>query len=149
MIRKKVQDFGSVVLDQIYVTDSAELISDSIKTLISKGANAITVTGGMSVDPDDVTPSGIQKTGAKIISYGAPVLPGAMFMLAYLKDIPIMGLPGCVMYHKTTIFDLVFPRILAGERLSREDIIKFAHGGMCLDCEQCKYPVCGFGKISG
>lgn len=149
VIKKKVQGFGSKVLDQIFVSDSADSISKAIKDLIAKGANAITVTGGMSVDPDDVTPLGIKNTGAEIISYGAPVLPGAMFMLAYLDNIPILGLPGCVMYYRTTVFDLVFPRILAGERVSREDIIKFGHGGMCLNCAECKYPICGFGKTSG
>ncbi|MBN2040647.1 MAG: molybdopterin-binding protein [Spirochaetes bacterium] len=146
VIRKKMDILGCSVLDQTYVPDSADSISEAIKSLINRGANAITVTGGMSVDPDDVTPVGIKNTGADIISYGAPVLPGAMFMLAYIGEIPIMGLPGCVMYHRTTIFDLVFARILAGERLTREDIVKYCHGGMCLDCEQCRYPICGFGK---
>ena len=106
----------------------------------------VLITGGMSVDPDDLTPGSIRATGAEVITYGAPVLPGAMFMLAYLGDIPIMGLPGCVMYHQTSIFDLVFPRILAGERLRREDIIAFGHGGMCLGCGDCRHPACGFGK---
>ncbi|MCP6429117.1 hypothetical protein NL523_27765, partial [Klebsiella pneumoniae] len=91
--------------------------------------------GGMSVDPDDVTPSGIRAAGGEIVIYGAPTLPGAMFMLAYLGTVPVLGLPGCVMYHKSTIFDLVVPRILAGEVLSRKDITKFGYGGLCLVCE--------------
>ena len=103
------------------------------------------VTGGMSVDPDDLTPSSIRATGAEVVTYGAPVLPGAMFMLAYLGDIPIIGLPGCVMYHQASIFDLIVPRILAGERIVREDIVSLGHGGMCAGCESCRFPECGFG----
>ena len=110
------------------------------------GAEMIIVTGGMSVDPDDVTPAGIREAGAKIISYGAPVLPGAMFLIAYKNDIPILGLPGCVMYNKRTIFDLILPKIVAGEKIKREDITKLGHGGMCLNCEVCTFPACSFGK---
>ena len=107
-------------------------------------------TGGMSVDPDDRTPLAIKNTGAEIVTYGAPVLPGAMFMLAYYEGkIPIMGLPGCVMYSKRTIFDLVLPRILAGEKLIEEDIVKMGEGGLCLSCPVCTFPNCGFGKGGG
>jgi molybdopterin biosynthesis enzyme len=100
----------------------------------------------MSVDPDDLTPASIRASGAEVITYGAPVLPGAMFMLAYLRDRPIIGLPGCVMYHATSIFDLLLPRILAGERLMKTDIIALGHGGLCMGCNDCRYPCCGFGK---
>ena len=100
----------------------------------------------MSVDPDDVTPTAIQNTGAKIISYGAPVLPGAMFLLAYKGNIPIMGLPGCVMYAGATVFDLVLPRVMAGEMLSKKDLAMLGHGGLCTGCLPCTYPHCGFGK---
>ncbi|MCJ7691711.1 MAG: molybdopterin-binding protein, partial [Clostridiaceae bacterium] len=96
--------------------------------------------------PDDVTPTAIQKTGAEIITYGAPVLPGAMFLLAYKGEIPILGLPGCVMYSRTTIFDLVLPRICANEKLSFADFAAYGHGGLCNECEECKYPDCAFGK---
>jgi molybdopterin biosynthesis enzyme len=106
----------------------------------------VTVTGGMSVDPDDVTPAAIRAAGGRVVTYGAPVLPGAMFMLAYIGDVPVMGLPGCVMYHKTSIFDLALPRVLAGEELTRGDFVKLAHGGLCVRCEPCRYPDCGFGK---
>ena len=98
------------------------------------------------MDPDDITPNAIQKTGAEIVSYGAPVLPGAMFLLAYEGEIPIMGLPGCVMYAKRTVFDLVLPRVLAGEKLMPEDLSSLGEGGLCLNCEVCTYPNCGFGK---
>jgi molybdenum cofactor synthesis domain-containing protein len=146
VIRGKVRESGSEVMDQIFVSDSIDMISQSIHELIDKGADLITVTGGMSVDPDDVTPAGILKAGAEIITYGAPVLPGAMFLLAYLGTIPIMGLPGCVMYHKTSIFDLIYPIIQAGESINRKDIVMLAHGGLCVNCAECKYPNCGFGK---
>jgi molybdenum cofactor synthesis domain-containing protein len=146
VIREKVRKSGSEVMDQVFVSDSIDMISKSIRDLIDKGADLITVTGGMSVDPDDVTPAGIIKAGAEIVTYGAPVLPGAMFLLAYLDTIPIMGLPGCVMYHKISIFDLIYPRIQAGESLNRKDIVKLAHGGLCVNCAECKYPDCGFGK---
>ena len=115
-----------------------------------KGADIILCTGGMSVDPDDRTPGAIKDTGAEIISYGSPVLPGAMFLLAYLnhneKRIPLMGLPGCVMYAGRTVFDLVLPRILAGEVLTAADLAAYGEGGLCLGCKPCHYPNCGFGK---
>jgi molybdopterin biosynthesis enzyme len=128
------------------VPDDISMTVAAIEALIGEGAQVVMITGGMSVDPDDLTPSSIRATGADVITYGAPVLPGAMFMLADLGGVPIMGLPGCVMYHETSIFDLVVPRILAGERLTREDITSLGHGGMCIGCEDCRYPVCGFGK---
>ena len=106
----------------------------------------IGVTGGMSVDPDDKTPSGIRKAGGHIVTYGAPVLPGAMFMLAYIGKIPVVGLPGCVMYSNVSIFDLIVPRILAGEVPSRGEIKKLAVGGLCSGCDTCHYPNCEFGK---
>ena len=110
----------------------------------------VLVSGGMSVDPDDRTPKAIKDTGADIISYGAPTLPGAMFLLSYLehegRTIPVLGLPGCVMYARRTVFDLVLPRVLAGERLTADDLTSYGEGGMCLSCEECHFPNCGFGK---
>ncbi|PKM49274.1 MAG: molybdopterin-binding protein [Firmicutes bacterium HGW-Firmicutes-7] len=146
VIRQKFEELGSEVINQIISKDDAEIIAESIDQLIREGAEIVTCTGGMSVDPDDVTPLGIRKTGANIISYGAPVLPGAMFMLGYKGNIPIVGLPGCVMYGKRTIFDLILPRLLADERLTKKDIIQFGHGGLCSGCEVCTFPNCGFGK---
>ena len=110
----------------------------------------ILVSGGMSVDPDDRTPKAIKDTGARIVSYGAPVLPGAMFLLAYLdfdgRSVPVVGLPGCVMYAKRTVFDLVLPRILAKEELTAKDLALYGEGGMCRNCDICRFPNCGFGK---
>lgn len=146
VIRNKIDEIGSVVIKQIIVSDSENMIVDAINELLSMGAEMIVVTGGMSVDPDDVTPAGIRRAGAKVISYGAPVLPGAMFLMAYMGDIPVLGLPGCVMYNKRTVFDLILPKIVAGEKIKREDITKLGHGGLCVNCEVCNFPTCSFGK---
>lgn len=146
VIKQKVEDLDCVVLRQIFVSDSIEMIVSAVHQLINEGAEMIITTGGMSVDPDDVTPAGIKATGGHIVTYGAPVLPGAMFMLAYINDIPVLGLPGCVMYYKSTVFDLILPRILAGENIIRKDITRLGHGGLCLNCKPCRYPACPFGK---
>lgn len=146
VIREKFTELDCEVIRQIIVNDQAEMISDAIFKLIDEGAQLVVCTGGMSVDPDDVTPLGIRNTGAAVVTYGAPTLPGAMFMLAYKGNIPIVGLPGCVMYAKRTIFDLVIPRLLADERLVKEDILRLGHGGLCRGCEICSFPNCGFGK---
>jgi molybdenum cofactor synthesis domain-containing protein len=146
VIFRKMEQLGSKVIGQIFVPDSVDEISNAIQSLIAKGANMITVTGGMSVDPDDLTPAGIRAAGGNVVTYGSPTLPGAMFMLAYIGKIPVVGLPGCVMYHKISVFDLVVPRILAGEKITRKDIIQLAHGGLCLNCDVCRYPDCGFGQ---
>lgn len=143
---KKFGALGSTVVKQVFADDDENMIADCIRGLIKDGVDMIGVTGGMSVDPDDKTPSGIRVAGGHIITYGAPVLPGAMFMLAYIGKIPVVGLPGCVMYSRMSIFDLIVPRILAGEVPTRNDIKKLAHGGLCLNCEVCTYPNCGFGK---
>lgn len=146
VIREKVSEYQVEVIRQTILNDDRDKITECIIKSIEDGADLILCTGGMSVDPDDTTPSAIKNTGARLISYGAPVLPGAMFLLAYYNDIPIMGLPGCVMYSKRTIFDLILPRILANDQVSVEDIAALGHGGLCLNCETCTFPNCGFGK---
>lgn len=146
ILQKKFGILGSEVVHQIISDDSEDMISSSIKELLDEGVDMVAVTGGMSVDPDDRTPSGIRRAGGKVVTYGASVLPGAMFLLAYIGDIPVVGLPGCVMYHKISIFDLIIPRIMAGDKIKRSDIKKLAHGGLCRNCETCTYPNCGFGK---
>lgn len=147
VLRKKFDHLGSTVVDQVFVSDEVEMTVAAIRKFKAQGVDLVAVTGGMSVDPDDQTPSAIRSTGAEVISYGAPTYPGAMFMLAYLDGTPVVGLPGCVMYHKASIFDLVIPRILAGEEVTRRDIVAFGHGGFCEGCDTCRYPICGFGKI--
>jgi molybdenum cofactor synthesis domain-containing protein len=148
VLKKKVQEKGGSVVEQLFASDSVDMIIESIQALMAKHVDLILTTGGMSVDPDDVTPEAIRRSGANVVTYGAPVLPGAMFMIAYLNSIPILGLPGCVMYSTTSIFDLIFPRILAGETISKEEIIDLGYGGLCLNCKECRFPDCGFGKTS-
>jgi molybdenum cofactor synthesis domain-containing protein len=147
VLKRKFKELGSTVVEQVFVSDEVEMTVEAIRSFREQGVDLIAVTGGMSVDPDDQTPTAIRETGADVVTYGAPTYPGAMFMLAYLEGVPVVGLPGCVMYHKASIFDLVVPRILAGEKLTRRDIVAFGHGGFCEGCETCRYPVCGFGKI--
>ncbi len=146
VVVRKLEGLGCRVVGQTFVSDRVDLIVEAIRAFLVDGAEMIAVTGGMSVDPDDMTPAGIKASGARVVTHGAPVLPGAIFMLAYIGRVPVLGLPGCVMHHNTSIFDLVLPRILACEEITREDIIKLAHGGMCTLCEQCRYPSCAFGK---
>ncbi len=145
-IRARLAEYDVEILGQTILDDKPERITEEILRYIDRGADMILCTGGMSVDPDDMTPTAIKATGGTIISYGAPVLPGAMFLLAYKGDIPILGLPGCVMYAKRTVFDLVLPRVLADERLTQEDLVRYGEGGLCLNCPVCTFPNCGFGK---
>ena len=150
VLEKKLSEYDTQILGQQLTGDDKEKITNAVLDFARKGADIILCTGGMSVDPDDRTPGAIKDTGAEIISYGSPVLPGAMFLLAYLnhneKRIPLMGLPGCVMYAGRTVFDLVLPRILAGELLTAADLAAYGEGGLCLGCKPCHYPNCGFGK---
>jgi hypothetical protein len=146
VLHVKFAELGCPVLGQVFVSDDSAKTAGAIQRFIAEGAGLVAVTGGMSVDPDDRTPTAIRDTGACVVTYGAPVFPGAMFMLAYLGEVPIIGLPGCVMYCRTSIFDLIVPRILAGENLDRADFSGLGCGGFCSGCEQCIYPRCGFGK---
>ncbi len=143
---KKLTSLGVEVIGLEKVPDDTSLISQAIKRALSLGAGLVLCTGGMSVDPDDVTRKGIAKAGAQGITYGSPVLPGAMFLVSYIGKVPVLGIPACGMYFKTTVLDLVLPRILAGERIGRKEIALLGHGGLCLSCKKCHYPVCPFGK---
>ncbi len=147
VIIEKLATFNLDVIGHKIVSDDKAMIIDAINSLKADGANMIICTGGMSVDPDDLTPAAIKESGADIVSYGAPVLPGAMFLLGYYPDgIPVMGLPGCVMYAKTTVFDLVLPSVVAGVKLDKFFLAKLGNGGLCLRCPVCTYPHCEFGK---
>ncbi len=147
VIINKLKEYGIEVCWHKIVGDDNEMIINAIKEIKESGAEMILCTGGMSVDPDDLTPGAIKKSGAEIITYGAPVLPGAMFLLGYFNDgTPIMGLPGCVMYSKATVFDLVLPRVAAGLKVTKKDISRMGHGGLCFSCKVCTYPRCEFGK---
>lgn len=144
VLRAKAKETGAEVIGQVLAGDDPDVIAAAIADFIARGATLIEVTGGMSVDPDDHTPAAIRRV-AQPVSYGAPVLPGAMFMLAYAGDVPVVGLPGCVMFAHRTIFDLIVPRLIARERITREDIVAQAVGGLCESCDVCTYPSCGFG----
>lgn len=147
VILEKLAAYGIESCGHIICDDNLKRISDAILKLKEEGAHMILCTGGMSVDPDDQTPGAIKASGAQIVTYGAPVLPGAMFLMAYFDDgTPIMGLPGCVMYAKATVFDLALPRIAAGVKLTKRDFSRMGNGGFCLGCNTCHYPDCGFGK---
>ena len=148
---KKAEEYGCEILGQTLTDDDPIHTTKAVLDFIAQGADLVLCSGGMSVDPDDKTPLAIKNTGAEVVTYGAPVLPGAMFMLAYAegtdgKRVPIAGLPGCVMYAKRTIFDLVLPRLLADDPVTKEEIDRLGRGGLCLNCEICTYPNCGFGK---
>lgn len=149
-LKSKLSEYGCLDTEQIFLPDDKKLITKAILDSAQKGAELILVTGGMSVDPDDQSPGAIKDTGAEIVTYGAPVLPGAMILVSYLdfegKRIPLLGLPGCVMYAKRTVFDLLLPRILADEKITSDDISILGEGGLCLNCETCTFPHCGFGR---
>jgi len=146
VLHMKFAELGSRVMKQVFTSDDVDMTVNAIHQMIDDGADFIAVTGGMSVDPDDQTPTSIRKAGGDVVVYGSPIFPGAMFMLAYIGDVPVVGLPGCVMYYKASIFELVVPRLLAGERLTRSDITRLGHGGFCSRCTECRYPLCAFGK---
>lgn len=147
VVVEKLKAYGVETLEILYSGDGIEAVRDAILQMRAKKPDLILCTGGMSVDPDDNTPGGIKEAGAAILAYGAPVLPGAMFLLGYFEDgTPIMGLPGCVMYAAATIFDLLLPKILADVPVTRADIAALGEGGLCLGCPECHYPVCPFGK---
>lgn len=146
VILEKLKPYNSEIIGQALCPDDKEIIKEKAREFLDKGATMIIFTGGMSVDPDDMTPTSIIELGGELISYGAPVLPGSMFLLSYLGDIPMMGLPGCVMFAKKTVFDLVLGRVMTGERLTKADIMRYATGGLCQSCEVCHYPNCTFGK---
>ncbi len=174
IIAKKIAEFGGEIVGTYYAPDDEAYIADRLRELIAAGADLLITTGGMSVDPDDVTRFAIRSIGAMDTTYGSAVLPGAMVLVGYFpvaecglrnadskgsphqavqsairnpkSAIPILGIPACGMYHRTTVFDLILPRILAGEQIGRAELAELGHGGLCLHCTECRYPVCPFGK---
>lgn len=146
VLHQKLSSYHATILGQVIVDDKVDELREAIEIFLNKGVELIICTGGISVSTDEIMPTAIKKTGAEIISCGAPVLPGAMFLLAYKDDIPIMGLPTCVMYTDTTVFDIILPRILTGEKIEKEDLVVLGHGGLCMECKPCIYPHCSFGK---
>jgi molybdopterin biosynthesis enzyme len=146
ILTEKINSMGSEVISLDFAPDEAENIARVIRSDLEKGCELILLSGGMSVDPDDVTRQGIKLAGATELHYGAAALPGAMFLTAYLDDVPLLGVPACGLHHRTTALDLVLPRILAGERVGGKELALLGHGGLCRDCPECNYPGCSFGK---
>ena len=146
IVEEKITALGATLEESVILPDNRDLISQQIRDYLAKPTDLIITTGGMSVDPDDVTRSAIEDCGFEETHYSAAVLPGAMFLLGYHGDTTVMGLPACGLFHRTTIFDLILPRVMAGDRPGRLDLAKLCHGGLCLNCNPCRYPVCPFGK---
>ena len=147
VIEGKLREFGCEMAEHVTLNDDHKKITAAVLDMLDKGYEMVFCSGGMSVDPDDKTPLAIKNTGANIVSYGSPVLPGAMFLVSYMPDgRPVCGLPGCVMYAKRTIFDLLLPYLVTDTPITREHLAGLGHGGLCLNCPVCHFPNCGFGK---
>lgn len=146
IVERKVTALGASLEETVILPDDRAMIAHQIRAYQKKETDLIITTGGMSVDPDDVTKAGIEEAGFDPIHYSAAVLPGAMFLLGYNKTTTVIGLPACGLYHETTIFDLILPRLLAGEKPGKRDLAKLCHGGLCQNCTPCRFPVCPFGK---
>ena len=146
VLKGKMEALGSEVIALDFAPDDAQAIARVIRSHLDRGCDLLLLSGGMSVDPDDVTRHGIRLAGATEFHYGAAALPGAMFLVAYLGEVPLLGVPACGLYHRITVLDLVLPRILAGERIGKKQLAFLGHGGLCRDCPDCRYPTCSFGK---
>jgi molybdenum cofactor synthesis domain-containing protein len=146
LLKEKINALGSEVTGVAFAPDDAETIADTIRSHLDGGCDLILLSGGMSVDPDDVTRQGIRMAGATQLHYGSAVLPGAMFLVAYLGEVPLLGVPACGLYHRITVLDLILPRVLAGEKIGGVELALLGHGGLCRDCPECSYPHCPFGK---
>lgn len=148
LIKEKIKPFEGQLIGQVIVPDDSNLIAEKILYFIGQGAQLVLVSGGMSVDADDATPLGIRHTGARVVFYGAPILPGSQFMLAYHQQVPICGIPGGALFSPHTTLDLLLPRVFAGEMISRQEIVAMGHGGLCEGCQVCHFPQCPFGKAT-
>lgn len=146
VLSKKIKEIGSRVQSVEYVPDDSNLIELAILKCLDSECALIILSGGMSVDPDDVTRKGIRQAGATEMYYGSAVLPGAMFLVGYINEIPLLGVPACGLFHKITVLDLILPRIMAGEHITKKDLAFLGHGGLCMNCNKCTYPHCSFGK---
>ncbi len=146
ILSRKVTALGSQVLAVDFAPDDTALITSLIRRHLEQGAGLLLLSGGMSVDPDDVTRHAIRQAGATEVYYGSAVLPGAMFLVAYIGEVPLLGVPACALHHPVTVLDLILPRIMAGEHITKKELAFLGHGGLCLDCQECLYPRCGFGK---
>ena len=155
VVEAKLARYGVETTWHVTPGDNMDALVAAIHEALATGVDMVVCTGGMSVDPDDNTPGAIKRAGARIVTYGAPVLPGAMLLVGYFDEkaaagdartVPVVGLPGCVMYNAATVFDLVLPRLVAGVEVRRRDLVQMGEGGLCLHCSPCTFPVCPFGK---
>jgi molybdenum cofactor synthesis domain-containing protein len=142
----KIEALGSEVTAVAFAPDEEARIAAAIRGHLEAGCDLILLSGGLSVDPDDVTRKAVAEAGAREAHYGAAALPGAMFLVAYIDDVPLLGVPACGLHHRVTVLDLVLPRILAGERIGKKELAFLGHGGLCRDCPECTHPHCPFGK---
>lgn len=146
VVRRKMEQYPSEILGVTICDDDLDMIVSAAKAYLEQGADFLIFTGGMSVDPDDLTPTAIRRLGAQIISHGVPSQPGNMTLAAYLDDVAILGVPGAAISLPTTIFDVLLPQIFAGDKLTKEDLVNLAEGGLCQMCKACHFPNCTFGR---
>lgn len=146
VVRKKLAAYPAEILGITVCDDDLSMIVDAAKDFLDRGADLLLFTGGMSVDPDDLTPGAIRALGAEIISHGVPAQPGNMTLAARLGDIPILGIPGAAISLPITIFDVLLPQLFTGEKLTKKDLIRLGDGGLCQMCGSCRWPNCSFGR---
>ena len=146
VVRRKLAAYPGEILGVTLCDDDASMIAGAARAFLDRGADFLIFTGGMSVDPDDVTPTAVRRLGARIVSHGVPAQPGNMTLVAYLGDIPVLGVPGAAISLPTTMFDVLLPAVYAGEQIKKEDLIRLGDGGLCQLCAQCHYPNCTFGR---
>ena len=146
VIQRKMQQYPSEIVGISVCEDDLEGILNAARKHLENGADLLIFTGGMSVDPDDLTPTAIRKLGAEIVTHGVPSQPGNMTLVAYLGDIPILGVPGAAIKLPTTVFDVLLPQIFAGDKISKEELVGLADGGLCQMCNVCHWPNCTFGR---
>ena len=146
VVRAKMKQYPCEIVGITICDDDLDMIVNAAKAHLKKGADFLIFTGGMSVDPDDLTPTAIRLLGADIVTHGVPAQPGNMTLVAYLGDAPILGIPGAAIKLPTTIFDVLLPAIFAGERITKRDLLQLADGGLCQMCRSCHWPNCTFGR---
>lgn len=146
VVRNKILQYPADILGVTICDDDMQMIIDSAEAFLEQGADLLIFAGGMSVDPDDVTPDAIERMGAKIISYGLPAQPGNMTLVGYYKKAAVLGVPGAAICLPTTVFDVLLPQIFTGEKFTKEDLIRLGEGGLCQRCRRCHFPNCTFGR---
>ena len=146
VIRKKVAPFGAEVLGCTFCDDDLPMLENAIQEYLAQGAELIVMTGGMSVDPDDITPTAIRSCGAEVVSHGVPSQPGNMLLVAYIGDTAVVGVPGAAAKAPTTTFDVLLPQIMTGRKLTKEDLVRLGDGGFCQSCGVCHWPNCSYGR---